>query len=271
MSVYAVGDIHGSYNALSTLFKSHHFSSNDTIVFLGDYVDKGKDSKKVIDWLIEHSEQYNFVFLKGNHEFMMLAARYGGRKMRDWMSHGGKKTMRSYNVEDDAKWIKGIPKEHWEFIETGKHYYETDSCVFVHAGLAPGLPLEKQSQQHLFWNKVVSPKYAHEKTVVCGHTSRKNGEIADFGHTVCIDTYAHGGKWLSCLNVDTYQFVQTSEKGKVQKGELVVKNSYIGSKIEAWNFLVSQKLILPSTRSFAYFKNLLITKNGKTASRIINS
>jgi len=56
--------------------------------------------------------------------------------------------------------------------------------------------------------------------ILCGHTSRKNGEIADFGHTICIDTYAHGGMWLTCLNIETGEFLKANNKGRTEKGKL---------------------------------------------------
>ncbi|WP_299838552.1 hypothetical protein [uncultured Tenacibaculum sp.] len=72
-----------------------------------------------------------------------------------------------------------------------------------------------------FWKKYEKPiAYDLSKTVICGHTSRKDGKIADFGHTICIDTYAHGGKWLTCLNVETGEFLKTNNKGKIEKGQL---------------------------------------------------
>ena len=62
--------------------------------------------------------------------------------------------------------------------------------------------------------------YLADKQVICGHTSRKNGKIHDFGHSICIDTYAYGGQWLTCLNVETGEFIQANEEGEVQKGNL---------------------------------------------------
>jgi serine/threonine protein phosphatase 1 len=81
--------------------------------------------------------------------------------------------------------------------------------------------LGAQTDEAVFWKKYEKPKaYAPGKVVICGHTSRKNGKIADFGHTICIDTYAYGGMWLSCLNVETKEFIQANDKGEVVTGKL---------------------------------------------------
>ena len=72
-----------------------------------------------------------------------------------------------------------------------------------------------------FWEKYVFPKkYKNDKIVICGHTSRKDGNIANFGHTICIDTYAYGGKWLSCLNVENNNFIKSNNAGKLLFGTL---------------------------------------------------
>ena len=76
-------------------------------------------------------------------------------------------------------------------------------------------------KHHLFWKKYETPTcYDSKKTIISGHTSRENGEIADFGHTICIDTFAHGGKWLTCLNVKTKEFIKANNKGKIEVGKL---------------------------------------------------
>ncbi len=92
---------------------------------------------------------------------------------------------------------------------------------FVHAGLQAGVSLKDQSPLHIYWQKYLIPSsYAPEKTVICGHTSRKNGLIADFGHTICIDTFAWGDQWLTCLEVESGQYWQTRKKGEFREGFL---------------------------------------------------
>jgi serine/threonine protein phosphatase 1 len=100
-------------------------------------------------------------------------------------------------------------------------YFEVGNFIFVHAGLEADKSLDEQNKHHLFWKKYEQPEvYDSGKTVICGHTSRKNGEIEDFGHTICIDTCAHGGMWLTCLNVETGEFVKANNFGQIEKVKL---------------------------------------------------
>ena len=218
MALFAIGDIHGCLTALKTIFHNQNIGINDQFIFLGDYVDRGPDSKGVIDWLIKNGKQYHFTFLKGNHEIMMLESRKSRQTLASWLGFGGHETLDSYGVADDVNWQNKIPNAHWEFMENCKHYHEAGSFIFVHGGLEPGKLLEQQSDHYLFWKKFITPEmYAPNKKVICGHTSRKNGKVADFGHTICIDTYAYGGQWLTCLNVETGEVLQANNKGEIRK------------------------------------------------------
>ena len=218
-SIYAIGDIHGCLKALKSIFKNKIIKKNDTVVFLGDYIDRGPDSKGVINWLIKNKENYNFIFILGNHEIMMLAAKNSFEKLKEWLYFGGSETLDSYKIGDDYNCMNKIDNSHWEFIESCKAYHEIDNYIFVHAGLETGRKLEEQNKHHLFWKKYeTAESFNSEKTVICGHTSRKNGEIANFGHTICIDTDAYGGKWLTCLNVESKDYIKANNKGKIELG-----------------------------------------------------
>lgn len=221
MAIHAIGDIHGCLNALLAIFNNEFIKKNDTVVFLGDYIDRGPKSKEVIDWLIENKKNYKFVFILGNHEIMMKTAKNSNKRLEEWLFFGGSTTLKSYKAKADSNWIDKIGNTHWAFIESCKPYYEIGNYIFVHAGLEAGKKLEEQNKQHLFWKKYeIATPYSSEKTVICGHTSRKNGEIANFGHTICIDTYAYGGKWLTCLNVVTKKYIKANSKGEIEIGIL---------------------------------------------------
>lgn len=221
MSLYAIGDIHGTLGALVSIFENHHFEKEDVIIFLGDYVDRGINTKGTIDWLTKYSVEYNFVFLKGNHEIMMSEARKGQSELLKWLYYGGSQTLDSYGIGDDPNWISKIDREHWSFIESGKAYYTIEDFIFVHAGLDPQSILTNQKEEILYWTSQDNPRaYGKDKLVICGHTSQKNGQIADFGHTICIDTYAHGGMWLTCLNVETKEYIKAKANGEIEKGRL---------------------------------------------------
>lgn len=226
MALYAVGDIHGCLTALKTLFDQLELKEDDQVVFLGDYVDRGPDAKGVLDFLIENKKRHQFHFIKGNHEIMMFNARNGQEDLRYWLYFGGDAVLDSYGVKDDPDWEEVIGTEHWWFLERCLPTLTIGEYIFVHAGLEAGFDLEDQDEDTLFWKKFVVPeKYSNEHTVICGHTSRKNGEIANFGHTICIDTYAYGGQWLSCLNVETKEYIQANEVGEVRTGTLSIVNT----------------------------------------------
>ncbi|MGB3464760.1 MAG: metallophosphoesterase, partial [Cyclobacteriaceae bacterium] len=186
-----------------------------------DYINRGPDSKGVIDFLMENSTRFHFIFLKGNHEIMMAEAKQSTENLRFWLQHGGSETLASYNIGDNPMWYDEITHSHWRFFENTIDYYETDTYIFVHGGMKPGIVPAKQLPYDLFWKKYETPlPYSIDKTLICGHTSRKNGKIADFGHTICIDTFAYGGQWLTCLNVDSKEYLQTNNKGDVQQNKL---------------------------------------------------
>ncbi|BDD03989.1 metallophosphoesterase family protein [Aureibacter tunicatorum] len=221
MPIYAIGDIHGSLRALKTIFKQGIIQTDDKVVFLGDYIDRGPDSKGVIDWLINNQKNHDFEFILGNHEIMMKAAKMSPVRLKEWLHFGGANTLESYHINNTENWMDIISPSHWDFIDSCLDYLEIKDFIFIHAGLEAGKNLNEQNKHHLFWKKYENPKaYNSTKTVICGHTSRKNGEIADFKHTICIDTYAHGGMWLTCLNVETGEFIKANNKGKIRKGTL---------------------------------------------------
>jgi serine/threonine protein phosphatase 1 len=225
MAVFAIGDVHGCLGALEAVVKAADIRPGDTIIFLGDYISRGPDSAGVIDWILDHSSVYQIIPLRGNHEIMMLRAKKGKRQFSRWLMFGGESTLESYGITRKAGWKEAIPKSHWKFLKSTRSYYTWRHFVFVHAGLQSGVPLADQRRFYLFWKKFRTPEaYEQDTTVFCGHTPRKNGRIADFGHTVCLDTYAYGGKWLSCINVETRQYWQARQKGKVRSGDLLRKS-----------------------------------------------
>ena len=222
MAIYAIGDIHGSINALKTIFQQGLIKENDKVVFLGDYIDKGPDSKGVIDWLIEKNKTFDFEFIRGNHEVMMTLAKSSTKIFKHWLNdYGGSLTLNSYNIDDTQSWMHQIDKTLWNFIDSCLPYLEIGEFIFVHAGLEKNKRLEEQNEHYLYHKKFEKPTiYDANKIVICGHTARINGKIADFGHTICSDTFAHGGMWLTCLNVETGQFLKANNKGEIEEGKL---------------------------------------------------
>ncbi|MEA5533571.1 metallophosphoesterase family protein [Crocosphaera sp. XPORK-15E] len=218
MRTLAVGDIHGCSTAFDCLLDAVQLQPEDKLITLGDYVDKGPNSNEVLNRLLELYQNHQLIPLKGNHEMAMLAARQEGRSQDFWLAIGGKETLESYHKQGNLPSLAHIPDEHWDFID--RHcldWYETDDHIFVHANLDPDLPLKKQSEHDLFWQKLYprDPHYSG-KTVICGHTSQKDGQPVNLGHQICLDTWACGDGWLSCLDVDTGKLWQTNQKGQVR-------------------------------------------------------
>ena len=217
----AVGDIHGCFTALTTLAAYVPFRPDDVIVTLGDYVNRGPNSFAVVDWLIEYRRSAQLVALRGNHEIMMLKARNNDDALRQWIACGGDATLASYSPLGDSGRLDDVPDSHWQFMEETRPWFETPSHFFVHANAYPDLPLDDQPEYMLYWEKFDDPPpHENGKTMVCGHTSQKSGLPRNLGHAVCIDTWACGNGWLSCLNSDTGELWQSNQRGEARKSRI---------------------------------------------------
>ena len=215
----AIGDIHGCINALTTLAEFVGFRDDDTIVTLGDYVDRGPDTRAVIDFMIGLGKTHNHVPLRGNHEIMMLDSRESMSWREMWLRSGGRETLQSYApAEDQVGSFSDIPDSHYDFLENKLvPYYECESHFFVHANARANVALEDQGDPALYWQKYKDPKpHCSGKIMVCGHTVQPSGEPSSNGNSVCIDTWAYGEGWLSCLDVTSGTVWQANEAGETR-------------------------------------------------------
>ncbi|MEM6776560.1 MAG: metallophosphoesterase family protein, partial [Planctomycetota bacterium] len=144
----AIGDIHGCSAALASLLEALDPSPSDIVVTLGDYVDRGPDSKGVVDMLIELGTRAQLVPLMGNHEEMMLDVLAGDQPHHGWLKYGGVETLESYGFDGTLDFL---PESHAQFFESLGDYYLTDEYFFTHAAYDPGLALENQSIEMLRW------------------------------------------------------------------------------------------------------------------------
>jgi serine/threonine protein phosphatase 1 len=214
----AVGDIHGCLNALETLAAFVPFGHDDILITMGDYVDRGPDSREVLDWLIAYQRRGNLIALRGNHEVMMMEARESVQAFRLWQMCGGDAALASYVRACDGGDLKSVLEPHWRFVEEEtKRWFETDTHFFVHAGAYADLPFDEQPDSVLYWERFDDPP-AHEsgKIMICGHTSQKTGRPRNLGHAVCIDTWAYGDGWLTCLDVQSGRYWQANQKGETR-------------------------------------------------------
>jgi len=212
MRVLCIGDLHGCSAALDTLLAAINIQPEDTVVTLGDYVDRGPDSRGVLDRLVALSQNHHSVALRGNHEQMMFKARDDADSLRDWMESGGDATLASYGS------LAAVPDAHWRFLENQcLDYWECETHFFVHGGVYADIPLWEQPTYKLYWGKFeqVQP-HVSGKIMVCGHTSQKNGVPSDLGYAICLDTWVYGSGWLTCLDVGSGAIWQANQSGQLR-------------------------------------------------------
>lgn len=215
--VIAIGDIHGCALALRAIIEAIRPKPHDTIVTLGDCVDRGPDSRDVIDELLALRSRCRLVNILGNHEEMMLNYLEGRVQPDDWLTFGGDATISSYAAAGEKPIL---PKDHVEFIRSWRDHSETDSYFFVHGGYHPEQLLVEQRWQVWRWHSLrdaVPGPHISGKTAVVGHTSQKDGEILKLPHLICIDTYCWGGGWLTALDVTSGNCWQANRKGKLRE------------------------------------------------------
>ena len=207
--IFAIGDIHGCYDRLKTLMDKIPIDlSRDTLVFIGDYIDRGPYSVEVVDYLMQLRKRVpDIVFLKGNHEDM-LDKFINGVDRFTYLLNGGQQTLDSYLTKPVQSDFYPIPSDHMEFFKSLRLYYETDEFIFVHAGLRPRVPLESQKTEDLLWirDKFISSKYDFGKRVIFGHTPLKKPLVEP--NKIGIDTGAVYGNALTCVQLPDLVFFQ---------------------------------------------------------------
>lgn len=216
--IYAVGDIHGRADLLLMLHELIESDAetcakgkNKRIIYLGDYVDRGLDSRGVIDILISRPlAGFDHVFLKGNHEDLLLACREDPEIWPQWMAVGGTATLLSYGVganpeEDRPMWeefFERMPPAHLEFLAGLQLSFCSGDYLFVHAGIRPQIPLEKQNPRDLMWirGEFLRHEGSFGMVVVHGHSISLKPEFLT--QRIGIDTGAYATNALSCVVLD---------------------------------------------------------------------
>jgi Calcineurin-like phosphoesterase len=213
----AIGDIHGCLAALCAILDVIRPMPDDLIVTLGDYVDRGPDSRGVLDRLVELAGQCRLVPIMGNHDDMFLQA-IDGHHVTTLLGFGGTATLASYGGSEPED-LRLIPAEHIRFLRGCVDFHETESYIFVHGSYVANLAMSDQPELALRWESLrddVPPPHFSGKTVIAGHTSQRSGEILDMGHIKCIDTCCYGGGWLTALEVNTGQVWQANREGRLR-------------------------------------------------------
>jgi serine/threonine protein phosphatase 1 len=213
--------MHGCDAALARLLDEIKPQPTDTIVGLGDYVDRGPDSRSIIDRLLRLQETCQTVFLLGNHELMMRSALIDATDSDFWLRSGGAATVESYGNE-----LENIPDSHLAFLNACVPYYEIEDFFFVHANFTPSLTLDRQPDFALFWEHLTAhmpSPHISGKTAVLGHTPQRSGEVLDVDHLICLDTFCCGGGWLTAMDVERRKVWQADRNGEFRTQESVAE------------------------------------------------
>jgi serine/threonine protein phosphatase 1 len=214
--LFAISDIHGCTPALDTLVAQIAWAPGDTLVALGDYVDRGPDSPQVIERLIQLQRQGLLIPLVGNHESMLLSALEDPGEREFWLHCGGDPTLQAYGGQ-----MENIPQSHLEFLRSCQRYHESDHHFFVHANYTASLPLQQQSELTLLWEHLslhFPGPHISGKQAIVGHTPQRHGEILCMDHLICIDTYCYGGGWLTLMDVEAGDYWQADRDGNLRGG-----------------------------------------------------
>ena len=177
-----ISDIHGEYKKLCDLLDKIDPERDDTIVFMGDYIDRGAKSKEVIEKIISMKDVCGCVYLIGSHEYALLHADSDEYYKYLFWNYGGDATAKSYGGFDN------IFKVHGDFFHSLEQYYLTDEYLFIHAGLRIGIPLEKQNPVDMVYIRGEFYNHRHNLPykIIFGHTEFDEPQIWD--DKICIDT-----------------------------------------------------------------------------------
>ncbi len=213
--LFAIGDIHGCPDELAAMIRKIAPREADTVVFVGDYVDRGPSARDVVEQLLELEQgRAETVFLKGNHEDMMLSfLGHPGHYGESFLFNGGEVTLDSYGVTESEleHAIEYLPERHVRFFDGLATSYLRPPYLFVHAGVVPTRHFEEQQVDDLLWIRqefIFNPHVLGE-TVVFGHTPLR-AVMLDLPYKIGIDTgLVYGGK-LSCVEFSEGVLYQVS-------------------------------------------------------------
>lgn len=227
MKKFVIGDIHGGLRALQQILSKAPISSDSTLIFLGDYVDGWSESPQVLDFLIELRLNYPCIFMRGNHDDLLLNYLKTGEHKEEWFMHGGRSTIEAYqNISTSQK------EEHIRFIENLRDYYlDSENRLFVHAGFTNVRGIEAEYfKPMLYWDRslwetalALNPNLNSDsdfypqrlklyKEIFIGHTpvTRIHKEVPVNASCIWnVDTGAAFKGKLTIMDVETKEFWQS--------------------------------------------------------------
>ncbi|MGY3499903.1 metallophosphoesterase family protein [Bradyrhizobium sp. USDA 4471] len=219
LRIYAISDVHGCADLLQQMFKvidrdlTTIGSRRALHIFLGDYIDRGPDSKRTIELLIERGLKHESVFLRGNHEAFLLDVLQDPARLNEWRQFGGLQTLTSYGLRPSLnphpaeqeeliqRLAQAIPPHHMKFFHGLRPRFVCGDFFFVHAGVKPGVALGSQQEQDLLWirEEFLESKQNFGKYIVHGHTPVQQPDIRP--NRVNIDTGAYATGNLTLLTI----------------------------------------------------------------------
>jgi serine/threonine protein phosphatase 1 len=228
MNIFAIGDVHGCLSELTALHKKilthNQFNpKNDLIIYLGDYIDRGKNSKEVIDQIIKlKRNNLKIICLMGNHEEFMLDFLFNkSNNIEQWVNFGLDQTLRSYDIElvdfiksgfgDDIidnlrnTLLAKMSEEHINFFKELEISFSSEKYLFVHAGIDPKKSLRDQSKKDYLWSRsknFFDKNFKSEKIIVHGHTPEL--ESINYPFRINIDTGCYFSGKLSSVCLSDY-------------------------------------------------------------------
>lgn len=207
---FVIGDIHGQLGMLKKLMAKIPWRPNkDALVFLGDYVDRGPDSRGVVEYLLRLKAAYSkIVCILGNHEKMLLDY-LSGTHMELYIANGGGATLKAYKQDPyglNPLEREQMPDDHMAFYGSLELYLEIEDYYLVHAGLRPGVPVERQTVMDMTWIRepFISSTHDFGKKVIFSHTPFEEPFIMK--NKIGIDTGAAYGMRLCCLELPAEKF-----------------------------------------------------------------
>lgn len=223
LRVYAISDIHGCADLLRQMFSVidndlRNIGSRRALhVFMGDYIDRGSDSYQTIELLIDRARNHETIFLKGNHEALLLDAISKPEAFQVWLKCGGISTLASYGlrptmrpeldeaIELMAELETRIPVHHRKFYECLRPRFACGNFFFVHAGVRPGVALSNQTEEDMLWIREDFLKHDQpfEKYVVHGHTPVSRPDIRPNRANIDTGAYATGNLTLLSIQDNT--------------------------------------------------------------------
>jgi serine/threonine protein phosphatase 1 len=217
--IYAISDIHGCADLLQEMFTvidrdlANARPMRSIHVFLGDYIDRGPDSRQTIDLLINRSRDHESVFLKGNHEAFLFDVLKSPANLQGWKQYGGLQTLVSYGLTpslnpDEAEQTElitelahRIPSYQRRFFNNLRLRFVCGDFYFVHAGVRPGIPLAQQKEEDLLWirEEFLESEERFSKYIVHGHTPVREPDMRS--NRINIDTGAYATGNLTLLTI----------------------------------------------------------------------